>query len=50
MGTTIMSWKIRMAKAFLPCAVEISFRSCNTFKTMAVLESEKRKPTKTDSL
>ena len=38
-----------IAKAFLPWAVFISFLSCNIFKTIAVLDSENRNPTKTAS-
>jgi len=44
MGTAMRSWKIRMSSAMLLCGESISPLSYRIFKTIAVLDSEKRKP------
>jgi CPA2 family monovalent cation:H+ antiporter-2 len=48
-GTTMMSWKIKIARALRPWGALISFLSWSTCSTIAVLDSEKRKPTNTAS-
>ena len=43
-GMTARSWKMRIPRSVLPDTVSTSPRSWSTFMTMAVLESETRKP------
>jgi hypothetical protein len=50
MGTTIMSWKIKMASAVRPWGLSISALSWSSFSTIAVLLKEMRKLMKIDSL
>ena len=46
MGTTIISWNIKIPSPILPCGVDISPFSWSNFKTIAVLLKLNRNPRK----
>ena len=49
-GMMARSWKIRIPRSVLPETVSTSPRSCRTFMTIAVLESETKNPKKIASV